>query len=53
MPRYQELVKEEEKLASDIRIAEQKCKELNAKQGQRDQFKYAVVFRECLQMRIS
>ncbi|KAH7716577.1 chromosome associated protein [Aphelenchoides avenae] len=38
-PQYQELVKKEEQLASDVRIAEQKVKELHAKQGQRDQFR--------------
>lgn len=37
-PIYHELVETESKLLTDIRICEQKCKELNAKQGYFDQF---------------
>ncbi|KAH7713122.1 SMC protein Flexible Hinge Domain containing protein [Aphelenchoides avenae] len=40
-PQYQELLKKEEQPARDVRVAEQKVKELHAKQGQRDQFRTA------------
>lgn len=38
-PIYTRLIEEEDQLLTDIRISEQKCKELYAKQGQKDQFK--------------
>ncbi|KAH7694762.1 SMC protein Flexible Hinge Domain containing protein, partial [Aphelenchoides avenae] len=40
-PQYQELLKKEEQLARDVYVAEQKVKELHAKQSQRDQFRTA------------
>lgn len=39
VPEYSRLTEEEGKLITDIRIAEQKCKELNAKRGHQNQFK--------------
>lgn len=36
-PQFEQLQEEESQLNSDIRIAEQKCRELYAKQGYRDQ----------------
>src|SRR2546423_1448544 len=38
-PEYQRLMTEEAQLAADIRIAEQACKELSAKQGHQERFK--------------
>jgi chromosome segregation ATPase len=38
-PTYQKLIEEESRLNSDIRIIDQRCKELYSKQGHRDQFK--------------
>lgn len=38
-PEYTRLVEKENQLLTDIRISEQRCKELYAKQGQKDQFK--------------
>ena len=38
-PEYMKLVEEESSLTSDIRISEQMCKELYAKQGYREKFK--------------
>ncbi|VDN07444.1 unnamed protein product, partial [Thelazia callipaeda] len=38
-PKYKSLVEEAARLNTDIRIAEQRCKELYAKQGYRDQYK--------------
>jgi structural maintenance of chromosome 3 (chondroitin sulfate proteoglycan 6) len=38
-PKFQSVLEEENQLMSEIRIAEQKCKELHAKLGYREQFK--------------
>ncbi|KAL3115952.1 hypothetical protein niasHT_007252 [Heterodera trifolii] len=38
-PQFEQLLEEESQLGSDIRIGEQKCRELYAKQGHREQFK--------------
>ncbi|KAI1727854.1 SMC proteins flexible hinge domain-containing protein [Ditylenchus destructor] len=38
-PQYTQLVERESALLTDIRIAEQKCKELNARQGHKDHFR--------------
>ncbi|VDK78790.1 unnamed protein product [Litomosoides sigmodontis] len=39
IPQYKTLVEDAARLNTDIRIAEQRCKELYAKQGHRDQYK--------------
>uniref|UniRef100_A0A0R3RY53 Structural maintenance of chromosomes protein n=1 Tax=Elaeophora elaphi TaxID=1147741 RepID=A0A0R3RY53_9BILA len=39
IPQYKALVEDAARLNTDIRIAEQRCKELYAKQGYRDQYK--------------
>nr|CDP95798.1 BMA-SMC-3, isoform b [Brugia malayi] len=39
IPKYKALVEDAARLNTDIRIAEQRCKELYAKQGYRDQYK--------------
>ncbi|KAI6242798.1 Structural maintenance of chromosomes protein [Aphelenchoides fujianensis] len=39
VPRFERLVEEENKLQTDIKINDQKCKEMNAKLGRKDQFK--------------
>uniref|UniRef100_A0A183BL97 Structural maintenance of chromosomes protein n=1 Tax=Globodera pallida TaxID=36090 RepID=A0A183BL97_GLOPA len=38
-PQFERLVEDESRLGSDIRIGEQKCRELYAKQGHQEQFK--------------
>ncbi|VDK54762.1 unnamed protein product [Anisakis simplex] len=38
-PKYNALVEDAAKLSTDIRISEQRCKELYAKQGHKDQYK--------------
>lgn len=38
-PNYQKLLEEDNRLNSDIRIIDQRCKELYGKQGHREQYK--------------
>lgn len=52
-PQYSELVERENKLATDIRIGEQKCKELYAKQGYSAQFKSGAERDSYLKVKVS